>query len=94
MRLLVCVKQVGVLGDEIELDASGLDVDPDYLERALNEWDAAAIEEALVLREAAGSGEVVLVTAGDDEADETIRRGLAMGADRAIRIDLDRKSVV
>lgn len=88
MRLLVCVKQVGVLGDEIELDASGLDVDPDYLERALNEWDAAAIEEALVLREAAGSGEVVLVTAGDDEADETIRRGLAMGADRAIRIDL------
>lgn len=88
MRILVCVKQVGILGDEIELDASGRAVDPDYLERALNEWDAAAIEQGLLLREAAGSGEVVLVTAGDDEAEEAIRRGLAMGADRAVRIDL------
>lgn len=87
MRMLVCVKQVAVLGDEIELVDDGTDVDPDYLDRALNDWDAAAIEEALVLREAAGSGEVVLVGVGDDECEDALRRGLAMGADRALRVD-------
>lgn len=88
MRILVCVKQVGVLGDEIELVDDGTDVDPDFLDRALNDWDAAAIEEALLLREAAGDGEVVLVTVGDDEAEDCLRRGLAMGADRAVRIEV------
>jgi electron transfer flavoprotein beta subunit len=87
VRIVVCVKDVGVLGDEIEIDPSGVDVDPDYLERALNEWDAAAVEEALVLREAAGDGEVVVVCAGDEDAGDTILRALAMGADRAVRID-------
>lgn len=85
MRIAVCVKQVRVLGDEIELLPDGLDVDPDYLDRALNEWDACAVEAALGLVEARGDGEVVVVTVGDDDA--ALRRCLAMGASRAIRIE-------
>lgn len=87
MDIAVCVKHVATLGDEVEFSDDGTDVDPDYLEWTLNEWDAYAVEEALRLRESAGEGEVFLVTVGDEEADESLRRGLAMGADRAVRID-------
>lgn len=87
MKIAVCVKHVATLGDEVEFNDEGTDVDPDYLEWALNEWDANAVEEALRMREATGEGEVVLVTVGDEEADESLRRGLAMGADRAVRVD-------
>jgi electron transfer flavoprotein beta subunit len=75
-----------VLGDELELDPDGLDVDPDYLDRALNEWDACATEEAIQIRERLGEAEVVVVTVGDEEAEAALRRCLAMGADRAIRV--------
>ena len=86
MRVVVCVKQVLQLGDEVEFAEDGLDVDPDYLDAALNEWDSFATEEALQLRERLG-GEVVLVTCGAKESEPALRRCLAMGADRAIRIE-------
>jgi electron transfer flavoprotein beta subunit len=53
----------------------------------LNEWDACATEEAIRIRERLGEGEVVVVTVGDNGADAALRRCLAMGADRAIRVD-------
>jgi electron transfer flavoprotein beta subunit len=87
MDIAVCVKQVATLGDEVEIAGSGVDVDPDYLEWTINEWDTYALEEALRLRERSGAGEVVLVTVGAEDADESLRRGLAMGADRAVRVD-------
>ncbi len=87
MDIAVCVKHVAILGEEVEWDGTHTDVDPDLLEWTLNEWDAYAVEEALRMRETAGDGEVFLLTVGDDEADESLRRGLAMGADRAVRID-------
>jgi electron transfer flavoprotein beta subunit len=86
LKLVVCVKQVAVLGDEIEFTPDERDVDPDYLDHALNEWDAAATEEALQIRERLGEGEVVVVSAGGDEAEPGLRRCLAMGADRAVRV--------
>jgi electron transfer flavoprotein beta subunit len=52
----------------------------------LNEWDACATEEAIQLRERLGDGEVVVVTVGDEEAEGALRRCLAMGADRAVRV--------
>jgi electron transfer flavoprotein beta subunit len=87
MRIVVCVKQVGVLGDEVEFAADGKSVDPDYLDPAINEWDSYAVEEALRIRDAVG-GEVVAVTCGDEEAETVLRRALAMGVDRAIRMDV------
>ena len=89
MKAVVCVKQVATLGDEVEFTDDGRDVDPDYLETSVNEWDTYALEEALRLKEAAGEGEVVVVTVGSDEADEALRRCLAMGAVRAIRVEAD-----
>ena len=86
MRIFVCVKQVLQLGDEVEFTADGLDIDPDYLDTALNEWDSFATEEALQLKERLG-GEVVIVTCGDRDAEAALRRCLAMGADRAIRVE-------
>jgi electron transfer flavoprotein beta subunit len=86
LKVVVCVKQVAVLGDEVEFTPDERDVDPDYLDRALNEWDAAATEEALQIRERLGEGEVVVVSAGGEEADAALRRCLAMGADRAVRV--------
>jgi electron transfer flavoprotein beta subunit len=55
----------------------------------LNEWDACAAEEALRIRERLGEGEVVVVTVGDEEAEGALRRCLAMGADRAVRVDAE-----
>jgi electron transfer flavoprotein beta subunit len=86
MRIVVCVKQVAVLGDDVEFTADERSVDPDYLDYAPNEWDTYALEEALRLRETGGEGEVIAVCVGDEGADELLVRCLAMGADRAVRI--------
>jgi electron transfer flavoprotein beta subunit len=86
----VAVKQVAALGDEVEFTDDERDVDPDYLDYALNEWDTYATEEALRLREA-GGGEVVVVSVGPEDVEDCMRRCLAMGADRGIRIDSDER---
>ena len=85
----MCVKQIKALGDEVEFADDGRDVDPDFLDRALNEWDACATEEAIRIRERLGDGEVVVVTVGDDDSEGALRRCLAMGADRAVRVDAE-----
>jgi electron transfer flavoprotein beta subunit len=94
VRIVVCVKQVAVLGDEVEFPGDARDVDPDYLDFALNEWDSYATEEALRIREELGGegDEVVAVSVGDQQVEDAIRRCLAMGADRAIRVDYSRSA--
>jgi electron transfer flavoprotein beta subunit len=85
VKIVVPVKAVAALDDEFEL-VGDTAVDPDSLEWDLNEWDAFSLEEALQLRDAAGDGEVVVVTVGDEEAEDSLMSCLAKGADRAIRI--------
>ena len=86
MKIVVPVKQVAALDDECELLGDGSGVDPDGLEWELNEWDTFSLEAALALREAAGEGEVVAITVGDEEAEEGLLSALAKGADRGLRI--------
>jgi electron transfer flavoprotein alpha/beta subunit len=86
VRILVAVKHVAVLGDEYAFTADGRDVQPDYLECALNEWDDAALEEALLTVEKLGGGEVVAVAVGPEDAEVSLRKVLAKGADRAVRV--------
>ncbi|MEZ5445913.1 MAG: electron transfer flavoprotein subunit beta/FixA family protein [Gammaproteobacteria bacterium] len=87
MRILVCVKQVLNLDDEFEMRGDGLDVDRDYCDRDLNEWDDYALEEALRIRERAGGDiEVVAATVGPEEAAAELRKCLAKGADRGVRV--------
>src|ERR1700674_2283642 len=83
MKIVVCVKLVKVLGDEVEFTKDGLDVDPDYLEHALNEWDACAVEEALRIRERLGEAEVVAVTAGDKKSEDALPRPRSTASWRA-----------
>src|SRR2546425_3265904 len=83
MKIAVCVKQIpegsGRMDSEtMRLDRSG--------EGALNPFDANAVEEALRLKDAAGAGEVVLVSMGPAKAQDALRKALAMGADRAVLI--------
>jgi electron transfer flavoprotein beta subunit len=94
VKIVVCVKQVAVLGDEVEFTADARDVDPDYLDFALNEWDSYATEEALRIREGLGGDgdEVVVVSVGDKQVEDAMRRCLAMGADRAVRVDYSRSA--
>jgi electron transfer flavoprotein beta subunit len=88
VKVVVCVKQIAALGDEVEFTEDERDVDPDYLDYALNEWDTYATEEALRLTESAG-GEVVVVSVGPEDAEDAMRRCLAMGADRGIRVEAE-----
>jgi electron transfer flavoprotein beta subunit len=92
VKIVVCVKQVAVLGDEVEFTGDARDVDPDYLDFALNEWDSYATEEALRIREELGGegDEVVVLSVGGAQVEDAMRRCLAMGADRAIRVDYSR----
>jgi len=86
MKIVVAVKQIATLGDEVEFTDDERAVDPDFLDYALNDWDSFSTEEALQIRDRSGEGEVVVVSVGDEDAEEAMRRCLAMGADRGIRI--------
>lgn len=87
MKILAMVKQVAFLDDEFEMRDDGRDVEEDYFEKDLNEFDHFSVEEALLIKEAAGDdAEVVVVTVGDEDADDVLRTALAKGADRGIRV--------
>jgi len=86
VKIVVAVKAVAALDEEVELVDGDTAVDPDGLEWDLNEWDTFSLEEALNLRDAAGDGEVVAVTVGDEEAQDSLLACLAKGADRGVRV--------
>jgi len=85
-RILVTVKHVGKLGDEFRFTSDGRGIDSEFFEYQLNEFDDVALEEALQLIEKTGRGEVVVVTVGPAEAEETLRKALAKGAHRGVRV--------
>ena len=84
MKIAVCVKQVP------ESQSRRIDPGTKRLDRsgegALNQFDVNAIEEALRVKEASGEGEVVLVSLGPEQTLDALRKGLAMGADRALLV--------
>lgn len=87
MKILVAVKQVAALDEDFEIRADGKDVEEDFLLYDLNEWDDFSLEEAMKIKESSATEvEVVVVSIGPDRVDESLRKCLAKGADRAIRI--------
>jgi electron transfer flavoprotein beta subunit len=94
MDIAVCVKRVGSIEDDIEFSAEHDNVDSDYLDFELNEWDATATAEALRLRDLAGDGIVTVLTVGDSDSTDVLVQCLAMGADQAIRIDADVRTIL
>jgi electron transfer flavoprotein beta subunit len=84
MEILVCVKRVpDTAENEIEVNGDGSDIERDDLVYSVNEWDNYAVEEAIQLRDAHG-GSVTVVTVGDDESEDVLRREMAMGADNGL----------
>jgi electron transfer flavoprotein beta subunit len=87
MKILVAVKQVAALDEDFQIRDDGRDIDPDFLIRDLNEWDDFSLEEAVKIKEASAEPvEVIAVSVGTEDADESLRKCLAKGADRAIRV--------
>lgn len=84
MEILVCVKRVpDTAENEIEVNNDGSDIERDDLVYSVNEWDNYAVEEAIQIVDKSG-GAVTVVTVGDDESEEVLRREMAMGADNGI----------
>ena len=88
MKIAVCVKEVPDAGPSRRIDPATLRMDRSG-DRSLNAYDLNAVEEAIRLRDAAGEGEVVLVSMGAPRALESLRKALAMGADRAVLVSDD-----
>ena len=84
MKFIVCVKRVPDTEARIRVDATGSAVESAGLKYDMSPYDAFALEAALRAKESSGEGEITLLTLGDAAAQETLRKGLAMGADRAI----------
>jgi electron transfer flavoprotein beta subunit len=89
MKVAVCVKQVLEVSRYLEFTADRTRVDPAFVTTSVNEADLSAVEEALTLVAAAGEGEVVLFSVGEDGADEALRAALALGPQRAVRVWAD-----
>ena len=85
MKIAVCVKQVPETTASKRIDPETKRLDRSG-EGALNHFDTQAVEEALRIKERNGDGEVVLVSMGPEKALDSLRKALAMGADRALLI--------
>jgi len=89
MEILVCVKRVpDTAENEIEVNRDGSDIERDDLVYSVNEWDNYAVEEAIQIRDKVG-GSVTVMTVGDEESEEVLRREMAMGADKGILLSDD-----
>ena len=85
MKIAVCVKEVPDAAIHKRIDPGTRRLDRSG-EGALNQFDTQAVEEALRIKEAQGDGEVVLVSLGPAGALDSLRKALAMGADRAVLV--------
>ena len=89
MEILVCVKRVpDTAENEIEVDSDGADIERDDLVYSVNEWDNYAVEEAIQIVDNVG-GVVTIVSLGDAESEEIVRREMAMGANNGILVSDD-----
>src|SRR4030081_138315 len=86
MKVLVPVKRVVDYNVKVRVKSDGTGVELANVKMSMNPFDEIAVEEALRLREAGKATEVVVVSIGPAQASETIRTGLAMGADRGILV--------
>jgi electron transfer flavoprotein beta subunit len=87
MDILVCLKQVPDTEAQIRPTADATAIDYAGVKFVVNVYDEYAVEQALKVREALGEGTVTIVSLGPDRALESIRTGLAMGADKAVHLD-------
>ena len=89
MKILVVVKRVIDYNVQIRVKEDGSGVHTDNVKMSTNPPDDNAVEEAVKLKEAGKAKEVVAVTIGDEKAQETVRKALAVGADRGVHVKIE-----
>ena len=89
MKILVAVKRVIDYNVQVRVKDDGTGVVTDNVKMSTNPPDDNAIEEAVKIKESGKAKEVVAITIGDDKAQETVRKALAVGADKGIHVKVD-----
>ncbi|WP_375672466.1 electron transfer flavoprotein subunit beta/FixA family protein [Bartonella sp. CL45QHWL] len=89
MKIIVAVKRVVDYNIKIRVKPDNTGVDLSHVKMSMNPFDEIAVEEAIRQKESGKISEVLLVSIGPDAAKETLRTGLAMGADRALLVTTD-----
>lgn len=89
MKALVAVKRVVDYNVKVRVKADGSDVDIGNVKMSMNPFDEIAVEEAVRLKEAGKVNEIVAVSLGGKKCEDTLRTALAMGADRAVHVEIE-----
>ena len=89
MKILVAVKRVIDYNVQVRVKDDGTGVVTDNVKMSTNPPDDNAIEEAVKIKESGKAKEVIAITIGDDKAQETVRKALAVGADKGIHVKAD-----
>ncbi len=89
MKILVPVKRVIDYNVKVRVKSDGSGVDLANVKMSMNPFDEISVEEAIRLREAGKASEIIVVSVGPQQSQETLRTGLAMGADRGILVKTD-----
>lgn len=89
MNIIVALKQVPNLTDDLEINSEGNNLDHDALQYVLNEWDEQALEEAVLAKEAAGGTVTAIGVDTTGELNEALHTALAKGADKAAKVSGD-----
>ena len=89
MKILVAVKRVIDYNVQVRVKSDGTGVETENIKMSMNPPDENAVEEALRIKESGKASEVLIVSIGEDKAQETIRTALAMGADRGIHVKVE-----
>ena len=89
MKIAVCIKRVPDMDVRFKIAASGTAVDESGLKFDMSDFDGYAVEAALQVKEKENAGEVVVISLGGDVVQETLRKAMSMGADRAVQLRHD-----
>ena len=88
-KIIVGLKRVVDYNVRVQVRSDGSGVETDGVKMSINPFDEVALEEALRIKEGGGASEVLVVSVGSSDAQQQLRTGLAMGADRAILVSTD-----
>jgi electron transfer flavoprotein beta subunit len=89
VKIAVCIKRVPDMDVRFKIGANGTSVDEAGLKFDISDFDGYAVEAALQIKEKANAGEVVVISLGADNVQETLRKAMSMGADRAVQLKHD-----
>src|SRR5437763_12396529 len=93
MKIAVCIKRTPDSESRFKIAGSGSGIDEGGLKFDIDDFASYAVEVGLQLNEKQGPGETVAVAVGPDTVQETLRKAMSMGADRAIHLKADAPSV-